>query len=146
MIFTRVIPRSQTLGGFDADLQQSRQNLIDDMPMHVRQPPLDAVVTERQPPVIDAQHMEDGGVQIVAVGWYSRYRRLANSRHSSRVGGAASAVDFGSADIHYPFSDTTTSTFSAWISRAAPSSSLRRVWKASSDSPARCRMSRKMSA
>ncbi len=35
--------------------------------MHVGQAPVDSVVAERQPGVIDAQEVKDGGVHIVAV-------------------------------------------------------------------------------
>ena len=45
----------------------SRQDLLDHMPVHVGQPPVDAVVAERQAGVIDAQQVKDGGVQVVAV-------------------------------------------------------------------------------
>ena len=37
------------------------------MAVHVGQPPVDAVVAERQPGVIDAQEVQDGRVQVVAV-------------------------------------------------------------------------------
>ncbi len=46
----------------------SRQHRADDVPMHVGQPAVDAVVAERQSRVVDAQQVQDRRVQVVAVG------------------------------------------------------------------------------
>ena len=45
-----------------------RQQLRDHLPMHVGQPPVDAVVAEGQPRVVDAQQVQHRGVHVVAVG------------------------------------------------------------------------------
>ena len=49
-----------------------RQDLLDHVSVHVGQAAVDAVVAERQPRVIDAQEVKDGGVQVVAVRRRSR--------------------------------------------------------------------------
>ena len=38
------------------------------MPVHVGQAAVDAVVAEGQPGVVDAEQVQDGGVEVVAVG------------------------------------------------------------------------------
>ena len=51
---------SRPPGGFAV-----RRSSRDDVPVNVRQPPLDAVVIERQSLVVDAQQVQDRGVEIV---------------------------------------------------------------------------------
>ena len=45
----------------------SREQFFDHVSVHVGQPAVDAVVAERQPGVVDAQQVQDRGVQVVAV-------------------------------------------------------------------------------
>src|SRR4051812_41803950 len=44
-----------------------RQHSADHPAVHVRQPPVDAVVTDRQAGVVDAQEVQDRGVDVVGV-------------------------------------------------------------------------------
>jgi hypothetical protein len=43
----------------------SSQHLLDHVPVHVGEPALDPVVVEREPGVIEAEEVEDRGVEIV---------------------------------------------------------------------------------
>jgi hypothetical protein len=43
----------------------STQNRLDDVPVHIGQPALDAVVVVAQPLVIESEEMQDGRVQVV---------------------------------------------------------------------------------
>src|SRR5258706_65010 len=45
----------------------SRQNLPDHVAMHVRQSSIDSVVAEGQARMVDAEEVQDGGVEVVAV-------------------------------------------------------------------------------
>lgn len=45
----------------------SRENLMHHMPVHVRQPAVAAVVAVDKPFVVDAEQVQDGGVDIVDV-------------------------------------------------------------------------------
>src|SRR5436305_1413201 len=47
---------------------RSGDDLADDVPVDIGQPPVDAVVAEGEPGVVDAEQVQDGGVQVVAVG------------------------------------------------------------------------------
>ena len=47
---------------------QSGENGVNDVAVHVGQPAVDAVVAEGQLLVVDAQQVQDRGVQVVAVG------------------------------------------------------------------------------
>jgi CubicO group peptidase (beta-lactamase class C family) len=47
---------------------QSRQDCIDDVPVHVGKAAVNAVVAELEQGVVDAQEVQDRGVQVVAVG------------------------------------------------------------------------------
>src|SRR6266581_3434094 len=47
---------------------ESREELLDDVPMHIGQPPVDAVVAESQLLMIDAELVQNGCVQVIAVG------------------------------------------------------------------------------
>src|SRR6516162_260682 len=73
--------------GFQIDM--SGENLLHDMPMHVRQPEVAAAEAVRQAFVVDAQKVQDGGVQIV-----HRADALSDV-HAEVVGGA---VDNASLD------------------------------------------------
>ena len=57
------------------------------MPVHVGQAALDAVVVEGQPLVVDAEQVQRGGVQVVAVAW--GVRRLEAEVVARAVGDAA---------------------------------------------------------
>ena len=46
----------------------SGQDLVNDLAVDVGQPAVDAVVAERQPLVVDAEQVQDRGVEVVAVG------------------------------------------------------------------------------
>src|SRR5580658_5864331 len=62
----------------DRSLSTSRQSLLrplysrdefrDDMAMHVGQAAVDAVVAERQPRVVEAEQVQNGGVDVVDLG------------------------------------------------------------------------------
>ena len=43
------------------------QHVVDNLAVHVGQPELPALVLERQPLVVDAHQVQDGGVQVVDV-------------------------------------------------------------------------------
>jgi hypothetical protein len=45
------------------------------MPVHVRQPPVDALVAEGEFFVVDAEEVEDGGVEVVAVDGVEGFAR-----------------------------------------------------------------------
>ena len=59
------------------------RHLGDDVPVDVGQPAVDAVVADGQPLVVDAQQVQDRGVQVVAVG-LARRRPATTSRRSRR--------------------------------------------------------------
>src|SRR5262245_14964921 len=46
-------------------LRPSGQQLLDHVPVYVREPAVDAVVTHRQPLVVDPQEVQDGRVDVV---------------------------------------------------------------------------------
>jgi hypothetical protein len=52
----------------------SREYVTHHMPMHIRQPPADAIVVERQPLVIDAEQVQHGRMKIVP--WDRTFFRL----------------------------------------------------------------------
>src|SRR5205807_1124740 len=43
----------------------SRQNILDDVPMNVGQPPFNAVVIEAEAFVVEAEQVQNGGVEII---------------------------------------------------------------------------------
>ena len=45
------------------------KNVFDHVPMHIREPAVDAVVVERELLVVDAEEVQDGGVDVVDFGW-----------------------------------------------------------------------------
>src|SRR5262245_5932550 len=53
--------------GMPRKYSNSRQNLSNHLPMHVREPAIDAVVANSEPLVVDAQKVQDGRVEIVAI-------------------------------------------------------------------------------
>src|SRR5262245_1934915 len=48
--------------------QYLAQQLPNHMPMHVRQPSVDPIMPDRELQVIDAEQVEEGGVEVVDVG------------------------------------------------------------------------------
>jgi hypothetical protein len=50
-----------------AGVLASSQDLLDDLPVHVGEPAVDAIMPERQAGVVDSEEVEDGGVQVVAI-------------------------------------------------------------------------------
>src|ERR1051325_1391223 len=64
-----LLPNSDTSRSpTELPIRQSRQNLLDYMPMHIRQPPFDAVVVEAEPLMIQAKQVQNRGVQIIDRG------------------------------------------------------------------------------
>src|SRR5262245_39430800 len=55
---------ASTAGAREAG-QHSRQYFSDDSTVHVRKPSFDAVVVKREAFVVDAEKVEDGGMEIV---------------------------------------------------------------------------------
>lgn len=61
---------------------RSSEQFVNDMPVNVRQPALDAVVIERQPLVVDAEQVQNRGVEIVV-------RHRVRADRSAKVVGRA---------------------------------------------------------
>ena len=54
----------------DGSRHRSPEHFADDPAMHVGEPPVDAIMAEGEPLVIDAQEVEDRGVEVIAVEQY----------------------------------------------------------------------------
>src|SRR6266480_4408217 len=49
----------------DVRRRDSPQHLPNDLPMHVRQPSINAIVPESEPGMIDSQQVQNGGMNVI---------------------------------------------------------------------------------
>lgn len=76
------------------EVLNSREDLLDDVPMHIRQAALDAVVVVAELFVVEAEQMQRGGVKIVAVGG------VFGGFEAEVVGGAVSSASLDATTGH----------------------------------------------
>ena len=79
----RELPIRQRIHSIYRFAIDSRNDLLDHVPVHVGQAAVDAVVAEGQPLVVDAEQVQHRGVQVVAVGRVAR-RPCTTTRRSRR--------------------------------------------------------------
>src|ERR1700678_1518147 len=79
---------SSSRGRRSNDDPNSRHDLPDHLPMHIRQPPVDSAVANAEALVVDAEQGEDGGVLLVAHG------RIVTSMEGEFVAGAIAGAAF----------------------------------------------------